>query len=1141
MAKGRLGNVLRHLRGLAGPSADAAQGDGQLLRRFASGRDEAAFAELVRRHGGLVWAVCRSILGHEQDAEDAFQAAFLVLARRAGSVRRGDALAGWLYGVACRTALRARRSLAARARRERGATPGRPPEQPVSEAALRELQALLHEEVGRLPERCRAPFVLCCLEGRSRAEAAAQLGWKEGTVSGRVAEARDRLRQRLARRGVELPAALGLAALATRTAPAALAEAAVRGALGFAAGEAGAAPARAVRLADGVLRGLGGSRAKALLALALLLGVAASGVGLAGRQASEGQPTGGGPPAAEAPGDERRAGMDKYGDPLPAGALARLGTMRFHHEGNAESLAFSPDRKLLAASSEDGCLHLWDTATGREVRRLRASPKFPPFNHAPRQAVCFSPDGKRVAALGADGAGTLWDVATGTPVARFRVPADGGLLVPTPLHFAPDGHTLLAAWSEGGVGAPKSAAGVAVIDAASGRELRRFGPPRGAVHGLAVSPDGQTVALGMTNPPVQLWDVARGTLLRSLDGQKDSDVQGLAFSPDGKTLAWGGQGRVVLTDVAGGQEVGRLVTEKEVASSLAFTPDGKTLVSDAPDCKVRVWNVPSRKQRLELDGRMWVGSAVALAPDGSTVAQATTYSVIRLWDLATGRELFTDFAGHDGRVLAIAFSPDGRLLVSGDANQQVRLWDAATGKPLRALDAVGGTLAFAPDGRRFASASGNEPVRYDEPPDETVRVWDVDTGNEVFRLRHRGAFQIVRVAFTPDGAGLLSLEAQTADNGSRGSGALCRWDAGTGRHRRRMPLGEPHPRGAAFSPDGRTLAVGGAYEGKAALRILDVPSGREGPVLDTQPDLVPTAFSPDGRLLATQDWGPGRIPNGKSKDAARVWEVATGKEVLRLVGVGGLVFSPDGRLVAAGLGTPLDQPQDGPPRVGIWEVATGKQVQELSGFGSAVSALAFAPDGRRLASGLANGTVLVWDVSAAARAAQRPRDLAPGDLDRLWADLAGDDAARAWAAVFALAAAPEQAVAFLRPRLRPAAPCEPGRVRQLIADLDSDQFDTREAASRELEKLGSEAETELRQAQAAGPSPEAGRRLEALLAGVRLVRSPEVVRQLRAVAALEAAGTPEARDVLEGPAGGAPEARLTQDARASLERLTRRP
>jgi RNA polymerase sigma factor (sigma-70 family) len=280
-----LRSTLRHLLRLtAGREADGLS-DSQLLERFVTRRDEAAFELLVWRHGRMVFNVCRRLLRREQDAEDAFQATFLVLLRRAGSIGKGEALAGWLYKVAARVALRARAGAAHRDARER------PPTEPVAEDAMsdvvwRDLRPVLDEEVGRLPRKYRLPVVLCYLAGQTTEEAARRLGCPRGTVLSRLAWARQRLRTRLARRGLTLSTgALGavLTAHASRAAPRArLIGGTLMAARCLAAGSAavpGAASARAVALMEGVLRTMYLSRLRTVTAI-LVAGVLGLGVAL---------------------------------------------------------------------------------------------------------------------------------------------------------------------------------------------------------------------------------------------------------------------------------------------------------------------------------------------------------------------------------------------------------------------------------------------------------------------------------------------------------------------------------------------------------------------------------------------------------------------------------------------------------------------------------------------------------------------------------------------------------------------------------------------------------------------------------------------------------------------------------------------
>jgi RNA polymerase sigma factor (sigma-70 family) len=282
MAGAQLTSILQHLQQLVGPPDDRRLSDAELLQRFRTNRDETAFRLLMERHGRMVLSVCSRVLRQRQDAEDAFQAAFLILARNAASIRKGTALGSWLYGVAYRTALKARRQMSRRQKHEKRAGKAAQTD-PDLNLAWQELQAVLTEEVGRLPEKYRAPFVLCCLEGASKSEAAHQLGWKEGTVSGRLAEARKRLQQRLTRRGLTLSAALCAGAWEANAAaavPAVLLRTTSKAALGIAAGQTatGVVSAPVAALVEGVTRTMFLSKAKLAGILLLAAGVAA-GVG----------------------------------------------------------------------------------------------------------------------------------------------------------------------------------------------------------------------------------------------------------------------------------------------------------------------------------------------------------------------------------------------------------------------------------------------------------------------------------------------------------------------------------------------------------------------------------------------------------------------------------------------------------------------------------------------------------------------------------------------------------------------------------------------------------------------------------------------------------------------------------------------
>ncbi len=317
MTTSPLTKVIQHLRGVVLVRNGAGRTDGELLESFISGRDEAAFEALVRRHGPMVMGVCQRVIGNAHDAEDAFQATFLVLVRKAAAVVPRQAVGNWLYGVAYRTGLEARAKNIRRQAREKQVTDMPHPQVPP-EGVCQELQALLDQELSRLPDKYRVPVILCELEGRTRQEVARQLGLPAGTLSSRLATARKLLAKRLAGRGLALSGGVLAAVLSQNAAsaavPAPLVVSTVQAAAQLAAGKtaAGLVSAKVAALTEGVLKAMFLTKLKMAAALVLVIGLLAVGSGLLGHRALAGTAA-----------DPAEAALDKPPTPTNLAALQR--------------------------------------------------------------------------------------------------------------------------------------------------------------------------------------------------------------------------------------------------------------------------------------------------------------------------------------------------------------------------------------------------------------------------------------------------------------------------------------------------------------------------------------------------------------------------------------------------------------------------------------------------------------------------------------------------------------------------------------------------------------------------------------------------------------------------------------------------
>jgi RNA polymerase sigma factor (sigma-70 family) len=1175
---------LRQVRSWLAVQAQVSLADPELLERFCRDRNEAAFAVLLERHGPLVLRVCSRQLDDGHAVEDAFQATFLALARKAECIRKSTSLAAWLHGVACRVARRMRD----RARRTFPAAALEPvaDNDPAAEVTRRELGRALHEEIDRLPERYRLVTLLCCVEGTTRDEAARRLGVPAAAVKKCLEVARGLLRQRLTGRGI-VPSATLLAALLEETvkAPAVRANL-LQGTLAAAVSfhgngmAAGAGSAGAVAAAQETMWTMSLVKGKVLLVVLTLalLGSAASVLALTGRN---GVPTD--DPRSQAASAPTEPGAEfRDATPLPAGATSRLGTAHWQQPGDVFFIAFRrQDNQLVTArqgsahctnchrnpfgddqDGVEGMVRVWDLHSAkvtRQLGKLAASHKVGLIigedgdvrvvrndPGLPAVSVADSPAGDLLAQTGPNGPIVHWDLTTGNRKELGQADSGAGFVG---LAFSPNGKLLASLGARGRV---------ALYDLVAGKEApggiaAEAGRLVGWGDAVVFSPDGKLLATtgsvragGVVTGVLDVWERGTGKRTLQLIGRARGSPA-VGFSPDGRQLAWSHKdGKLRLTDVATGKEA-RTMGEPEQTrylAALAFSPDGKRLATRGYDRAVRLWDVVNGQQvrqlipaqlGQQLAGRTLFGAAgavpagsLAFTHDGKLLAAAGPGGAVTFWDGVTGREVMP---GHKGPLTGAVFAADGKVLYSLGEDGTVRQWDLAAGRQQQStlLPTDAHRVALAPDGRAVVFRTNAK----------SLAVWDLAAGTTRAQVSDLERSKTGCPGCDPPGGLCLSADGKLlARIGA--AGAVGVWEIPSGRSRwtrddaaraGTVPLFGQTLQDLVFAADGRRLAAlqGGPSQKDppvASVFLWDTGRGKLLRQLDGLQGLSGlVVLAPDGRTLATC----------RQDGTAALWEIATGKERMRLrTGVAGpltaLAYSPDSELIIAA----------GPEQtLWCWDAVTGQRLGQRRGDQADVNVLAFAPDGHKLVSGGRDGTLLLWDVANFHQEKRPPAPkLEPGEQRQCWDDLASTDAARAARALTRLQAAPLEAVALVRRQVRHVALIAPEILERLIKDLDSADFTRRQQATMALAKLGHLAEPALKKVLEDRPSVESRRRIEGLLDMLPTDEPASVdeLRGLRAVELLERLAHPAADALLQRLSEGAGGARLTREARAALQR-----
>jgi WD40 repeat protein len=858
----------------------------------------------------------------------------------------------------------------------------------------------------------------------------------------------------------------------------------------------------------------------------------------------------------QAPGTSQR--LDLFGDPLTGGAVARLGSSRFHHQGGLIAAAFAPDGKCVVVGGLEGSgvsLRFWQLPDGKELSRFNVE-------GMDLGSLAWTPDGKGVL-VGRQFVVELYDRKSGKllrtygnrelPCTTFALSADGSMIA----GFVPaeNYQNTIHVW-EVATGGKR-----AILKAQSGHPITLKFKSDGkqllsatAQVQYGVNVDGKTE---MKRYPgsICIWDIGGQKKLHDVANGGHQ----VALSADGVSAAYlTPENQIAVHNIATGKS--RCVIP-DFGTFFQFTSDGKGLITSTELSAPTLWDIETGKQARAFQSQPGLYQRLAgISGDGKYLAVLTGRwqmdGTLLLWDVASGSPVHHD-AGHSAEVTSVAFAPGGKLLASGSLDRTVRLWDVATSKEIAKLEGHKGAVlavAFAPDGKTLASCGA----------DGTTRLWEIPSGRQLAKLDGPvtdGAG--VRIVFD-EGAEIrkatlaFSRDGKTLVAGSPG-GDVSAWQLDGKRTGRSLSVGKGGTP-LALSRDARLLltanseGIDGVPDGWGPsvdkARIWSTTSGQ--PLQDialrpkkdedhSQLACWTGAFSADDWLVAVSHSHLSQTLRGTMvhMHKVRIWERATGEEILSIkdLRIHALAFSPDGRHLALGHGhnfgfhnTKLDRD------VTLWDTLTGQRVRTFAGHANQINCVAFSPDGKLLASGSADHTVLIWN-DIPPNQAKANADV-PAETLKQWWDNMADKAATAYQAFAGLAAHGGQAVKLVKDHLKPAPAVETKRIENLIKELDNPKYNERQQATVALEELGELAEPALRQTLAGNPSLECRRRIEVLLEKVeKAPATPAQMRVLRALAVLERIATPEAREALQTLARGAPEARQTRLAQDALERL----